>query len=373
VVRLFSTIQEDAVEVPQPSSQQLRRHWFNAAVPMVGFGMMDNFIMIQAGDFIDSTIGVRFGLATMTAAACGQICSDFSGVCFGGVIDAVAAKLGLPQSGLTSAQLKLRAVKNVGLFGGAIGVVVGCCIGMSCLFFMDLEKAERLKKQAELQTLFDTIMEHGHNIMDVDHCTLWLVENGTDASTGKQVSTRARAGAGMSEEALQSSYKLWDVDGKGINIQEVRQGLAKMGRTRSDSEVQALIASQTTKRPGVLDYDEFKALMTEIIMKEDVILPLRPNGLKGQVYSTKKLVNIDQVNKVGHTKSLRTNLDGYAGQRTHSILVSPIMDSDGEVIGMVEMVNKRSAEGTAIAFNETDEKMLGMLSCHAGIFIAATT
>ena len=51
-------------------------------------------VMIQAGDLIDNTIGVRFGLATLAAAACGQVCSDFSGVCFGGVIDAAAAKLG---------------------------------------------------------------------------------------------------------------------------------------------------------------------------------------------------------------------------------------------------------------------------------------
>ena len=37
------------------------------AVPMVGFGFMDNIIMIQVGDLIDSTLGVTFGLATITA------------------------------------------------------------------------------------------------------------------------------------------------------------------------------------------------------------------------------------------------------------------------------------------------------------------
>ena len=52
---------------------------------MVGFGFMDNMVMIQAGDLIDNTIGVRFGLKTLAAAACGQIISDMSGVMFGGV------------------------------------------------------------------------------------------------------------------------------------------------------------------------------------------------------------------------------------------------------------------------------------------------
>ena len=36
---------------------------------MVGFGFMDNIIMIQAGDLIDSTLGVTLGITTLTAAA----------------------------------------------------------------------------------------------------------------------------------------------------------------------------------------------------------------------------------------------------------------------------------------------------------------
>lgn len=32
--------------------------------------------MIQAGGYIDSTLGVKFGLTTLTAAAMGQVVSD---------------------------------------------------------------------------------------------------------------------------------------------------------------------------------------------------------------------------------------------------------------------------------------------------------
>lgn len=39
-------------------------------------GIMDNFVMISAGDLIDSTLGVKLGLATLTAAACGQVVSE---------------------------------------------------------------------------------------------------------------------------------------------------------------------------------------------------------------------------------------------------------------------------------------------------------
>ena len=71
---------------------------------------------------IDNNLGVAFGLSTLTAAAFGQIFSDVSGakyksieetdavmccmtgVCFGGTVEALAVKLGLPPSTLTAKQ-----------------------------------------------------------------------------------------------------------------------------------------------------------------------------------------------------------------------------------------------------------------------------
>jgi hypothetical protein len=50
------------------------------------FGLMDNLVMLSCGDLIDQSFGVKFGLATLTAAACGQVVSDVCGVCFGGVV-----------------------------------------------------------------------------------------------------------------------------------------------------------------------------------------------------------------------------------------------------------------------------------------------
>ena len=39
-----------------------------SALPMVGFGFMDNFIMLLAGDFIDASLGFKLGLTTLCAA-----------------------------------------------------------------------------------------------------------------------------------------------------------------------------------------------------------------------------------------------------------------------------------------------------------------
>jgi len=67
---------DPSTSTDRPTLSQLRELFVASAIPMVGFGFMDNFIMIQAGGYIDATLGVKMGLATMTAAAMGQVFSD---------------------------------------------------------------------------------------------------------------------------------------------------------------------------------------------------------------------------------------------------------------------------------------------------------
>jgi len=124
----------------EPSSRQLRILGLHAAIPMVGFGIMDNLVMIQAGDMIDNSLGVAFGLSTLTAAGFGQCFSDVAGVTCGGVVDTVVSKLNLPQHGLTTSQRMLKKSRFAITIGGCMGVLTGCLIGMSCILFMDTDK-----------------------------------------------------------------------------------------------------------------------------------------------------------------------------------------------------------------------------------------
>ena len=140
---------------------------------MIGFGAMDNFVMIQAGDFIDNSIGVTLGLSTLTAAAFGQIFSDVSGVCFGSYVEILAKKLGLPPSTLTRGQMELPRVKAIATGSSVAGVILGCLIGMTSLLFMDLEKAERAKKAAELDTIFATVINEADELLHAEKvCSL---------------------------------------------------------------------------------------------------------------------------------------------------------------------------------------------------------
>eukprot|EP00392_Amoebophrya_sp_AT5.2_P016117 g16360.t1 len=198
MIRLKQEIQLEAASatpaegggvVQPPSAETLKTLFISSAVPMIGFGFMDNMVMIQAGDLIDNTIGVKFGLATLTAAACGQVFSDVSGVCFGGVVDAMCAKLGLPTADLSTAQRQLPIVKRTATGGSVVGVVVGCCLGMLSLLFMDLEAAERAKKQQELDTIFKTVIREGSETLNAERCSLFVVDPDT-----REVWTRAATG-----------------------------------------------------------------------------------------------------------------------------------------------------------------------------------
>ena len=137
--------------IPSPTSDQLRNHFIKSALPMVGFGFMDQTVMLQAGNAIDCTIGVTFGLSTLTAAAIGQICSDTAGVLFGSTVETFFRAMGLPPTGFTSAQRGLAAVKRVGLAGNLIGVITGCLLGLTNLLFIDTSRSTALKLQAKNQ------------------------------------------------------------------------------------------------------------------------------------------------------------------------------------------------------------------------------
>lgn len=151
---------------------------------MIGFGFMDNFVMIQAGQYIDSTLGVTLGLATLTAAAAGtygtnsithdstnntnvhtgQVVSDVSGVVFGGSLERLLSRYAMvPHITLSSAQRRLPIAQNVAMLGAVCGVVLGCTIGAVVgLFSTDVAQKEREQRDQEITTiLIQLLRDHG--------------------------------------------------------------------------------------------------------------------------------------------------------------------------------------------------------------------
>lgn len=155
---------------------------------MVGFGFMDNTILIRAGDAIERHFGVHFELTGLQSAAWGQVVSDFSGVLFGGVIESVSRRY-VAAPGLTMSQFQLRSAQIVGTAGAALGVVAGCLLGMLNLLMLDLDAAERLKRAAELKTIFDTVMDSAVETMGCPVGTIFIVDEDNN-----EIWSRAMAG-----------------------------------------------------------------------------------------------------------------------------------------------------------------------------------
>lgn len=133
--------------------------------------------MIQAGQFIDNTIGVTMGLATMTAAAAGQVVSDVSGVIFGGSLERFLHRYRLiAASSLTTAQRALPICRNVAMLGAVCGVALGCGLGASCLLFMDLEARERAERAIQLKAVLNDMMDEA--------ATLGRNDNGRQVDAG---------------------------------------------------------------------------------------------------------------------------------------------------------------------------------------------
>jgi len=145
----FLAMQAGLPLVQQPSIQELYKLGLHQSLPFVGFGFLDNLIMIVAGEYIDASIGATLSISTMAAAALGNTLSDVFGVGSAWYVERWAAKLGISPPALSIEQLDLKSSRIASNAGRAVGVAVGCVIGMFPLLFYKAE-VEESKQEEEI-------------------------------------------------------------------------------------------------------------------------------------------------------------------------------------------------------------------------------
>ncbi|XP_059205860.1 transmembrane protein 65 [Centropristis striata] len=142
-------IAQETLETSPPSAAQIRYVLFHNAIPFVGFGFLDNAIMIAAGTQIELSIGVTLGISTMAAAALGNLVSDLAGLGLAGYVEALASKLGMQSPDLTPKQADMWQTRLSCHMGKGIGITIGCILGMFPLLFLsDDDDKEEKKAQA---------------------------------------------------------------------------------------------------------------------------------------------------------------------------------------------------------------------------------
>ncbi|KAM7373683.1 hypothetical protein PAMP_008517 [Pampus punctatissimus] len=119
---------------------------FHNAIPFVGFGFLDNAIMIAA---IELSIGVTLGISTMAAAALGNLVSDLAGLGLAGYVEALASKLGIQGPDLTPKQADMWQTRVSSHMGKAIGVSIGCILGMFPLLFLSDDDDKEKENKAQ--------------------------------------------------------------------------------------------------------------------------------------------------------------------------------------------------------------------------------
>ncbi|XP_029360813.1 transmembrane protein 65-like [Echeneis naucrates] len=136
-------IAQGQMEIAPPTAAQLRYVLLHNALPFVGFGFLDNCIMIVAGTQIELSIGVILGISTMAAAALGNLVSDLAGLGLAGYVEALASRLGMQIPDLSPKQADMWQTRVSSHAGKAIGIGIGCILGMFPLLFFNYDDEKK--------------------------------------------------------------------------------------------------------------------------------------------------------------------------------------------------------------------------------------
>eukprot|EP00299_Pterocystis_sp_00344_P017813 c8924_g1_i1.p1 GENE.c8924_g1_i1~~c8924_g1_i1.p1 ORF type:complete len:426 (-),score=70.89 c8924_g1_i1:65-1246(-) len=339
----------DSHDEAVPSKRQIHIFMLNRAVPMVGFGFMDNVIMIQAGELIDSTMGVTFGLSTITAAAMGQLCSDFSGVCFGGGIEALATRIGLPHSRLTCEQLKLKKIRRLGVMSAAVGVVIGCSLGMTTLLFIDADKPERMKRQKAMKTTFGETLHQTQVALEADRAVLWLY----DAKT-KCVWCPTPE---VLHDELVDVYLQIDQDTTRTKVSEelLWDATQLLGWNVSRTTVSNWVRNINLSAHGAKNAATFRKHVKEVLENEEFQVRIKSDTFLSQVLDKGDVINSNQTDQI------------FSHSQLKSLLMVPVRHPTTQrIVGAVEVRNKNTRE----TFDDSDVKALLLQCASVGTFLS---
>ena len=136
-----------------------------------------------------------------------------------------------------------------------------------------------------------------------------------------------------------------------------------------------------------LVFDEFCQLMKSAILADEVRLKVRKGGSRHHVLTTGETLNVRDVHtdpRISDESRRRYALRGYD---VRSLLLAPIMNEDGKVVGLIELVNREidaplesnpdgsssssrlQRRNSAYGFSQDEERLLKMLCAHCSIFL----
>ena len=137
------------------------------------------------------------------------------------------------------------------------------------------------------------------------------------------------------EKILQETRKFLNADAGTIYIKEDNDLLFKYAQ------------NDTLKEKGEIKYKKFK-------------IPINDYSIAGFCANHNEILNIKDVYLIEKNSPYQFNrkFDKLTGYRTKSMLVAPLHSFEGEVIGVIQIINKKDEDGNIIPFSEIDEKII---------------
>ncbi|XP_055550878.1 transmembrane protein 65 isoform X2 [Wyeomyia smithii] len=148
--------QFEAATVPAPPPRDLFQLGLVNALPFIGFGFLDNFTMIIAGDYIEHTLGMFMCLSTMAAAALGNTISDVIGIGSAFYVEKLAEMSGVNPPKLSPIQLEMKSSRQAANMGRVIGITIGCLLGMCPLLFRSDDEKDGKSKEDKTEKISET-------------------------------------------------------------------------------------------------------------------------------------------------------------------------------------------------------------------------
>ncbi len=103
-------------------------------------------------------------------------------------------------------------------------------------------------------------------------------------------------------------------------------------------------------------------------------LKVEESSLAGHVAQTGQVVNLSDAYGVpeGRTYRFDWRLDTKTSYRTRTVLVVPLQDPSGYVLGVLELINALDEAGNVVAFDPEYESLIRALASHAAVAIRNT-
>ncbi len=100
-------------------------------------------------------------------------------------------------------------------------------------------------------------------------------------------------------------------------------------------------------------------------------IPLTSKSIVGHAITHGTLVNIPDAYDIAPAAEYAFNpdFDRRNNYRTHSMLTVPMQDTDGNIIGALQLINAQDAEGKVVPFSTTYEPLMNALASQAAVAI----